>query len=61
MDIVAYGRKEGLRAYSEEIVAHRVLDELDWKELTAETIARAYGHGELWDKLIREVDDEKGR
>lgn len=38
-----------------------VLDELDWKLLTAETIARAYGHGELWDKLIEEVDNEKGR
>ena len=38
-----------------------ILDELDWKRLTAETIARAYGHGELWDKLVEEADNEKGR
>ena len=38
-----------------------VLDELDWKRLTAGTIARAYGHGELWDKLVEEVDNVKGR
>lgn len=32
-----------------------VIEKLEWKRLTAETIARAYGHGELWDKLVAEV------
>ena len=32
-----------------------VIERLEWKRLTAETIARAYGHGELWDKLVEEV------
>lgn len=35
-----------------------VLDELDWKSLTAETIARAYGHGELWDQVVADVSKE---
>ena len=38
-----------------------VRQELEWSSLTAETIARAYGHGELWDKLVEEVDNEKRR
>ena len=38
-----------------------VRQELEWRSLIAETIARAYGHGELWDKLVEEVDNEKGR
>ena len=37
-----------------------VIDALDWQSLTAEKIARAYGHGELWDKLVEEIDNEKG-
>ena len=26
---------------------------LRWKRVTPETVARAYGHGDLWDKLVR--------
>lgn len=25
---------------------------LEWEKLTAETIAREYGHGELWDSVV---------
>ena len=32
-----------------------VREGLEWRSLTAETIARAYGHGELWDKVVEEV------
>ena len=32
-----------------------VIESLEWRSLTAETIARAYGHGELWDKVVEEV------
>ena len=28
-----------------------VKEELEYKRLTAETIARAYGHGDLWDEI----------
>ena len=30
--------------------------ELEWLELTAEDIARAYGHGDIWDIVIQELD-----
>ena len=35
-----------------------VTDNLDWKRLKAETIAKEYGHGDLWAALLREIDDE---
>ena len=38
-----------------------VLDELDWKCLNAETIARAYGHQEIWDKIVQLNDVTGGR
>ena len=31
-----------------------VTERLKYKELTAERIAREYGHGELWDRITRE-------
>lgn len=33
-----------------------VLEKLEWRSLTAETIARAYGHGEIWDRVVEEVE-----
>ena len=38
-----------------------VLDELDWKCLNVETIARAYGHQEVWDKVVELNDVTGGR
>lgn len=31
---------------------HWLPKRLEWKRLTAETIAREYGHGELWDSVV---------
>jgi ankyrin repeat protein len=35
-----------------------IKDELEWKSMTAEDIARGYGHGEIWDKLIQEMTSD---
>lgn len=34
---------------------HWVPKRLEWEKLTAETIAREYGHGELWDSVVASV------
>lgn len=30
-----------------------VMERLEYKQLTAETVAREYGHGELWDEVVK--------
>ncbi len=37
-----------------------VAEGLEWKSLTAEVIARGHGHGEVWDKVVEEVDNKTG-
>ena len=38
---------------------HWVNEKLDWKDLTAEMVAREYGHGDLWDDVVKRWREER--
>ena len=37
-----------------------VIDALDWKRLNVETIVQEYGHREVWDRVVKEVENVTG-